>query len=324
MKRLSAVLLFIAVLACTAAAQRRIKPVETPATVTQSINETAADTSRINARRRAQSISYIDDRGLTIYVDTVTNIEWTDSTLIGRVPKMIYPLLHSASIGVNIWDPVMRIFGQEHGLADIWAEVDFHNRYKPTVEIGLGTASHPAPDGRYMYHSPLSVFFRIGANYNFLFNSNPDYQFMAGVRYGFSPFSFHVDNVKIPGGYWGEPGTFDIPSQHVTAGWLEFSLSLRVKLWGPVSAGWSFKFHSLLHESACTYGKPWYIPGYGTRNGSVTGSFSIVYTIPLRHLNKPDPDAVIEGENLPEPPPPPQDTIAAPLPEPPAPTPLQQ
>lgn len=296
MKRLMALLLVIAALVPAVSAQRRISPVQTQATRTQSVNETATDTARINERRRAQSISYIDDRGLTIYVDTITNTEWTDSTLIGRVPKMQYPLLHSLSVGVNIWDPVMRLFGQHHGLTDAWVELDMHNRYKIVAGAGLGMARHRASDNSYLYRSPLSVFFRLGADYNFLFNSNPAYQFMAGVRYGFSPFSYSVDDVHLNDSYWGESSVFNIPSQHATAGWFELCLGLRVKLWGPISAGWTFKYHTIVHESKAKYGKPWYIPGYGSRNGSVTGAFSIVYTIPLSHMNKKAPEGVITEE----------------------------
>ncbi len=297
MRRMVGLLLLVCCALPFVAAQRRITPVQTPATMTQSVNETASDTSRINARRRAQSISYVDDRGLTIYVDTVTNMEWTDSTLIGRVPKMQYPLLQSLSVGVNIWDPVMRIFGQHHGIADAWVELDMHNRYKVVAGAGLGTAKHRASDDGFLYRSPLSVFFRIGADYNFLFNSNPAYQFMGGVRYGFSPFSFSVDDVHMNDSYWGETNTINVPAQHATVGWFELCFGLRVKLWGPISAGWTFKYHTILHQSKCTYGRPWYIPGYGTRNGAVTGAFSIVYTIPLGHMNKKAPREVITEED---------------------------
>lgn len=286
--------LFILLVACMLpmVAQRRVTPVETPATMTVSVNETATDTARINAKRRANSITYVDSRGRTMYLDTLTNTEWTDTIPEARVAKMAVPLWDAASFGLNIWDPAMRLFGQEHGLIDAWAELSFHNRYKPIVEIGLGTAKHHAPDESFMYRSPLSFYFRLGLNYNFLFNSNPDYQFLAGVRYGFSPFSFSVDDVEYDDSYWQESGTFNIPSQHVSAGWLEVTFGLRVKLWGPFSAGWSIKYHSILHESKAQYGEPWYIPGYGSRNGALTGSFSIVYTIPLGHLNKPVLDAV--------------------------------
>ena len=88
--------------------RRRATPVNTAATTTQAVNETATDTSRINAKRRAASISYLDERGRTIFVDTVTGEEWTDSTVINSVPKMEYPLFHALTVGVNVWDPIMR------------------------------------------------------------------------------------------------------------------------------------------------------------------------------------------------------------------------
>lgn len=83
--------------------KRRMTPVDNPATTTQAVNETSADTARINAKRREASVSYVDDRGKTIYVDTVTGIECTDSAAINRVPKMEFPLFHALSVGINIW-----------------------------------------------------------------------------------------------------------------------------------------------------------------------------------------------------------------------------
>ena len=40
-------------------------------------------------------------------------------------------------------------------------------------------------------------------------------------------------------------------------------------------------YHSILHESKSAYGNPMYIPGYGKRNGAISGNFSIMYTIPI-------------------------------------------
>ncbi len=296
-----AVMLLLAVMVTAATAdvwgRRRATPVNTAATTTQAINETASDTSRINAARRARSVTYVDERGLTIYVDTVTNEEWTDSTLIGRVPKMEYPLIFAASASVDLWDPVMRAFGQDYGIAGFAAELNMHNRYLPVFEFGLGQADHWGRDRSFRYRSPMSVYFRLGMNYNFLYNSNPDYMFTAGARYGFSPFSFSIDDVEISDPYWGTAGFIDVPSQRVTAGWFEFCLGLRVKIYGPISAGWTFRYRSILHESKPRYGKPWYIPGYGSRGAQVGGSFSITYTIPLGKSNMPDADL---PESLPE------------------------
>lgn len=295
-------LAMIALVTASGRERRRISPVQTQAAQTQSINETANDTSRINAKiRAAAGMTYVNDNGFTVYVDTITGDEWIDSTVIVHIPKMEYPLFQSLSVGVNIWDPMMRAFGQHYGLADAWVELSLHNRYRPIVEVGLGSTKYTPAGMNFTYNSPTSVYFRIGANYNFFYNSNPDYSLFAGLKYGFSPFSFSVNDVTVNSPYWDETAKFDIPSQRVTAGWFELNLGLRVKLWGPISAGWTFRYKSILHESKANYGKPWYIPGYGTRN-AIGGSFSIVYTLPLDYLNKPkDKDVVNIADDIDKP-----------------------
>lgn len=141
----------------SAAPRRRISPVNNAATTTQHINELAGDTAVINAARRARSIHYHDDNGRTVYVDTITGDEWIDSAAVIPVVKMKYPLLQSASIGVDIWDPVMRIFGQKYGLIGFQAQVNLHNRYLPAFEIGLGQAKNTPAGMNFSYTSPVSV-----------------------------------------------------------------------------------------------------------------------------------------------------------------------
>ena len=221
----------IVVMMPVTAQRRRMTPVDNPSTVTQSVNETKNDTARINAARRARSVHYHDDEGNVVYLDTVTGEEWRDSTAVMALPKMKYPLIFEGAVGINIWDPVMRAFGQHYGLADAWVELSLHNRYKPIFEFGLGQAKYTPSDGNYTYKSPTSVYFRLGANYNFLYNSSPDYQFFGGLRYGFSPFSYSVTNITVDSPYWDETVGFDIPSRNATAGWLEVVFGLKVKLW---------------------------------------------------------------------------------------------
>lgn len=298
MKKAKLVILSVVALLVMATASgrnpRRVSPVTTQAAQTQAINETANDTSRINAKRRAAAgMTYVNDNGFTVYVDTITGDEWIDSTVMSRVPKMEYPLYDALSVGVNVWDPLMRAFGQRYGIADAWVELSLHNRYKPIVEVGLGTANSTPSGMNFTYRSPMSVYFRLGANYNFFFNSDPSYSLFAGLRYGFSPFSYSVDNVTVNSPYWDETATFNIPSQRATAGWFEVVLGLRVKIWGPISAGWTVRYKQILHESKAQYGSPWYIPGYGTRS-PISGSFSVSYTLSLSHLNKNKDDVVVD------------------------------
>ncbi len=287
---------------------RRTTPVENQSTTTQAINETRNDTSRINAERRARSTHYHRDDGFTVYVDTLTGDEWVDSTQVLSLPKMKFPLLMGATVGVNIWDPVMRLFGQEHGLVGFTADMNLHNRYFPTFELGLGMARHTPSGQNFTYRSPMSVYFKIGADYNFLYNSNPDYQWLVGLRYGFAPFSWAVDDITLNSGYWDETVHFGVPSQSATAGWGEICLGLRIHLAGNISAGWMVRFHTLLHESKNKHGQPWYIPGFGSRGQAITGSFTISYTLPF---NKDKTDAILKmGDNLPDDEPLPADTTA--------------
>lgn len=295
MKAKALILLFlcsIALVPSFAREKRKVSPVSTAAAETQAYNETEGDTSRLNARMRLRPKHYENDKGYMVYVDTLTGDEWVDSTSFrSHIPKMEYPLLYSASIGVNIWDPVMRAIGQHHGGADVFAELSMHNRYKVVADVGIGTAKYTPSGMNYTYRSPAAMYFTVGADYNFLYNSDPAYQVFAGARYGFSSFNFSVDDVTLAPGYWNESVSFSVPSQHVNAGWFEISGGLRVKLWGPISAGWAIRYKQILHQSKCKYGDPWYIPGFGTE-GAISGSFSFVYTFSLTHLNKPTSEAV--------------------------------
>ncbi len=274
-----------ALIACVCAqAQRKITPVNNKATATQAINEFANDSTRIRERMLQGMVHYHDENGNVIYVDTVTGREWRDSTELKKKKPMQYPLLHSASVSVDLWNPIMRAFGQHYGLIGFGAQVSLHNRYLPTFEMGFGSANNTPADNNFTYKSPLSVYFRLGMDYNFLYNSSPDYRFFLGVRFGLSPFKYNIEDVTITSTYWDETAYPQIPTQSSTVTWWEFNIGLQVKIWGPVSAGWSFRYHRIMHETLNAYGKPWYIPGYGARTTNIAGSINITYTLDMNKI----------------------------------------
>ena len=198
MNRLLIILIsFISLSAAMSMAQRRVTPVNNEATATQPRNDFRNDTARINAQRRASLVETVDADGRTILIDTITGKEWVDTTAIKeKKPEFTYPFLHEVTLGLNIWDPAMRLLGQDYGIAEVWGELSLHNRFKPILEIGLGSANYTPEDGNYTYKSKLSPYFRIGMNYNFMFKSSPEYSFYGGVRYGLSPsFSYEVTDI---------------------------------------------------------------------------------------------------------------------------------
>lgn len=282
------VALALGLTAFAATAQRQITPVQP--------GRPAAPASTEPRRPDMTKLAhYQDEKGGIVLVDTVTGLEYAD-TLQRRIPANRYPLLHSIAVGVNIWDGAMRIFGQKYGIGDASISVGLHNRYFPTFEAGISTASDTPSGSNFTYTSPMAPYFKIGADYNFFYNSNPDYRLMAGVRYGFTSFRYSVDNVTLDPGYWDEPAEFNIPRQTSTAGYFELMLSLRVKIVGPFHMGWSIKYHTLLHESRSAYGDPMVIPGFGKRSSPITGAFSLFYCFTV---NKPAAEAVDITEQSP-------------------------
>lgn len=305
MNRLFLIVILAFIVGTGISAQRKITPVK-PSVPLVGVNENRKDSaqissavsnvaSRVGATSGASSGTVGQQTGsvatdASTALDSLGNpsvevLQELDSlppgAPVGRVPKMINPLLFSATVGVDIWDPLMRAFGQSYGIIGFSAELNLHNRYIPVVEIGLGNADNTPKGQNFTYHSPATPYFRIGCNYNFLYNSNPDYQFVAGIRYGWSHFSYQLRDVSIDDPYWGENRVVDFPEQHSNVSYLQVLFGLRVKIWKPISMGWNLRFRTILHETAQPSGKPWYIPGYGARGGVISGSFSIFYTIPL-------------------------------------------
>lgn len=257
-----------------AEAQRRITPVEIPATpIKKKEKKKEFDRSRLAERR--------DANGNIVLVDTVTGSEFIDSTAIAPAVGNIYPLLHAVTVGVDFIDPILRAFGQQYGGIGVWGEVSLHNRFKPIFETGLSSASI-SPDGlNYTFKSPLAPYFKIGMNYNVFYNSNPDYQLCVGLRYGFSPFKFTITDVTTSDGdYWGETTPVEFPSQSTTAGYFEFVMSIKVKIISNISLGWALRYHSA-HGGKTDIGEAMYIPGFGKRANKLAAGFSIMYTLPL-------------------------------------------
>lgn len=291
-RALRSALMLLALLAvlgtADASAQRRVTPVQptAPGTAPKPEREKKIDRSKL--------VEMIDASGRTILVDTVTGTEIIDSTLLAAPPKMEYPLLHSVTAGVNLWNPLMRAFGQHYGLGDVWAEVSLHNRYFPFIAIGVDNCNDTPEGSNFTFRTPVAPYFKIGASYNFFYNSNPDYKLQMGLRYGFTTYKWNVEDVTVNTGYWDESSKFSILDQKSTAGYLEVTFGIKVRIIRNWSLGWNIVYHSILHETKNPVGEPMFIPGYGKRGSAVSGNFSLMYTLPINKKKAPEVD-ILEG-----------------------------
>jgi hypothetical protein len=271
----------------TAAAQtpqRHITPVkvEEKTTVINPIDEKKKK-EKDKYARPASVVERTDAAGRTYLIDTISGSEWVDSLAILQMQEIgnIYPLLTDVAVGVDFWEPLMRVLGSHNGASSAWVELSLHNRYKPYFEFGMSTSSDAPSGSNFTYSAPLRPFFKLGMNYNFMYNSISDYQFYAGVRYGITFFNYRYTDVTVENSYWGLTGHPDFPTTNSTTGFLEFAIGVKVKLVGPLSAGWSLKYHRIIHKSAEPYGAALYVPGYGKHNSSLGVSLSLIYTLPL-------------------------------------------
>ncbi len=280
------IICLLAGLALASSAQRRVTPVKNPDNEPSKTETKKSDTATKGSgesgvpERPASVVEMRDMHGHIVLVDTISGVEYRD-TILTQAPKLIYPFAESVSVGVNLWDPVMRALGQKYGLIGFWGEFSIHNWFKPYVEIGFGMADNTPKDENYTYKSSMAPYFKLGLNYNFLYNSNPNYSVYLGLRYGMSHFNYQIDNVVVDQGYWDENQTINVPKQSATVGYAEFLVGLKVMIVKNFYLGWELKAHTLLHKGSHVNGNPWYIPGYGTDPSLFTGSFSLSYRLPL-------------------------------------------
>lgn len=271
MKRSILIFAIIIIAVSNVFAQRKVTPVE----------ETKTTITTVEGKKAAKELLDKKVEPHLIFSDSIITLpeELAEDTI--KISKNTQPLLYEASVGVDIWDPLMRLFGQKYGLFSVTGEMNFHNRYIPVVEIGLGHANSTPDDGNFTYKTPLSFFFKVGASYNFLYKGNPDYKLLGGFRLGYSSFTYDITDISANSGYWGDNEHFEILDQKSNALWGEFTLGLKVKIYKQISMGWNFKYRVMFNCKKNPNSNPWYIPGYGTESQDFGASYSIFYNFSL-------------------------------------------
>lgn len=262
-------------------AQRTVTPVETD-----------------DKKPQAPTLHYYDKHGKpldepVLFLATLDTVSSTKTTA-----KPVYPKLSEINVGINFFDGIMAAAGSHYGGADVWANVGLWNWLFPTVELGIGSA-RKTPDGNnYTYKGWPAFYAKIGADYNFLYKSNPQYQLFVGLRCGFSSFRYSLEDVTFRNDYWQQTQTESFNSLSSTAVYGEALLGLKVNLWKNLSMGWSARYRFMFSnpptrmkaDSGAPFGgefHPWYIPGYGPRTSHFGFTFSLIYTLPFHTAKTP-------------------------------------
>jgi len=218
-------------------------------------------------------------------------------TVKSAKPGPVYPTLNGLSIGFNFFDAILMAAGQKYGGFDLWADLSIHNWFFPVVEAGVGFAKSTPLEGNFTYKGNPGFYAKIGANYNFLYKSNQDYQVFAGLRAGMSHFSYDITDITINSSYWDQTNTFSLLGQRATSLYGEVLGGIKVKLYKHLSMGWTIRYHFKFHTSDPGNSNPWYIPGYGAAS-PINFTFSLVYTIPFHNGKKTDKTTDTSAEDV--------------------------
>lgn len=267
LSRLLSILLLCCFSAVVIFAQRKVTPVDTSDELKIVTQE---ELKKIKARAKAEQEIADSLMRDSLKLDSIENAN-----------KVVRPLLMSATFGANIWDPLMRAFGQEYGGGELWVALNLKNRYIPVVELGFGMANSTPDEGNYTYKSKPAFYGKIGMNYNFMASKDPKYQFYLGIRAGWSAFKYDVTNITVNDGIWGHEAKFDILNQSSHATWGEIVAGLQVGLFCNFAMGWSFRYNFLFNVKDNPSSRVWYIPGFGKRDGKINVSVSLIYNLPL-------------------------------------------
>lgn len=153
--------------------------------------------------------------------------------------------------------------------------VNLRETWFPVLEVGLGVSNHTNED-THIHYKTRSPYFRLGCDYNFIKDKTSGNRIFGGVRYGFSPFTYDVSGPALYDNVYKTYHDFNYTGLSATSHWAEFVGGIEAKVWGILHLGWSVRYKLRIAESKTTVGHAWYIPGYGTSDGSVmTGTFNV-------------------------------------------------
>jgi hypothetical protein len=197
-----------------------------------------------------------------------------------KEPVVFIPTYQGVSLGVELGKPLLGLVSANKGYS-VKADVNLKNTWFPTLEIGYNSFDKTAESGTRCLAS--GTYFKLGVNKSLIYlGDKAQNLFYAGAHYGFSSFNYTLHNLSFYDNYWGDNTLTDLVNQHGIVGWLELTVGVRVKAYGPFSLGWSGQYKSTLHVSGGVTSDPPYIPGYGENLKPMAGlALHLYYKLPF-------------------------------------------
>lgn len=210
-------------------------------------------------------------------------LERQEKRRIKRLEEMTFSQRIKAYKGMQVsFDlvgPANYYYGYSWLRTEAQLKINLNNQFFPVVALGYAKCDDTTKDIKYKTAAP---YLRIGMDYNIRWKNQNDNHLFFGFRYGFSTFKYDINAPDITDDIWGGTNEVNYQNESSSAHWLELLIGIQTKVWGPILAGWDFRYMVSINTKSNEYTKPYYIPGYGENNGpSFMFTYRIIYKLPF-------------------------------------------
>ena len=168
----------------------------------------------------------------------------------------------------------------DYGQYEAALRLNLHDQYFPIVELGYGRASHEDDEVTGVTYKTAAPYFRIGADVNLMKNRHSVNRIYGGLRYAFTSYKVDISRRPFPDPVWQWDTSYGVDDEPCSQHWAEVVFGIDAQVFGPLHLGWSVRYRRRLAHNDGVMEKTWYVPGYGTQNGSrLGGTFNIIIDI---------------------------------------------
>lgn len=167
----------------------------------------------------------------------------------------------------------------DYGQYEAALRVNLHDEWFPIVEAGIGKAEHD-DEVTQLYYSTSAPYFKVGIDKNMLKDKHGPNRLYVGLRYGFTSYKIDLSRPNFPDPVWMWDTSFGVKDAACKYHWAEVVVGVDAKIFGPLHLGWSVRYKQrLAHSEEGDFGTPWYVPGFGTYNTNLGGTFNVIIDI---------------------------------------------
>ena len=194
------------------------------------------------------------------------------------IQKDSIPLFRGFAVSFDLAGAGMLMLS-DYGQYEAALRVNLHDEWFPIFEAGIGKAKHDDEVTR-IYYSTSAPYFKIGIDKNMLKDKHSPNRLYLGLRYGFTSYKVDVVRPVFVDPVWQWDTGFGIRDAACKYHWAEIVLGVDAKIFGPLHLGWSVRYKQrLAHSEEGEWGKPWYVPGFGTYDTKIGGTFNVIIDI---------------------------------------------